>query len=188
MSTYSQIVSHPLASGLSLSTYNQFAWLPLAAGLTGLGLVLSYFVFRRRGLRAGLRGVAWSLLPLAAYLTGSIKMIWQIASAITGFATSFIFSPEKWIGVSVAGLAFVLFVVTGVLRRPGKGEVDGGRGSGVESTGKAGRAAKGASPAKAAPAEKKQQAIAPRRSKPAASGDDDDFSEVEKILRSRGIS
>jgi hypothetical protein len=176
MSTYSQFVSHPLASGLSLSTYNQFAWLPLAGGLTGLGLVLSYFVFRRRGVRAGLRGVAWSLLPLAAYLTGSIKMIWQMASAITGFATSFIFSPEKWIGVGVAGLAFVLFMVTGMLRRPGKGEV----------TEKTGRPGKAVSPAKAASADQKQ-AIAPRQSKQAANTDDD-FSEVEKILRSRGIS
>src|SRR5579859_3472447 len=117
MSTYGQFVSHPLASGLSMSTYNQFAWLPLAGGLTGLGLVASYFLFRRRGVRAGLRGVAWSLLPLAAYLTGSIKMIWEMASAITGFATSFLFSPEKWAGVAVAGLAFVLFVVTGPLRQ-----------------------------------------------------------------------
>jgi hypothetical protein len=178
MSTYSQIVSHPLASGLSLSTYNQFAWLPLAGGLTGLGLVISYFVFRRRGVRAGLRGVAWALLPLAAYLTGSIKMIWQMASAITGFATSFIFSPEKWAGVAVAGVAIVLFVVTGMLRRPAKGDIDD----------KKQRSADPARPAKAAAPPDKKQAIAPRRSKPAATGDDDDFSEVEKILRSRGIS
>jgi hypothetical protein len=171
MSTYSQIVSHPLASGLSMSTYNQFAWLPLAGGLTGLGLVASYFLFRRRGLRSGLRGVAWSLLPLAAYLTGAIKMIWEMASAITGFATSFIFSPEKWAGVAVAGLAVVLFVVTGMLRRPAK--------AGLPD--QAGR------PAKAAP-DGKKQAIATRQPKQAATVDDDDFSEVEKILRSRGIS
>ncbi|HEY2577604.1 MAG TPA: cellulose synthase [Streptosporangiaceae bacterium] len=177
MSTYGQIVSHPLASGLSLSTYNQFAWLPLAGGLTGLGLVASYFLFRRRGVRSGLRGVAWSLLPLAAYLTGSIKMIWEMASAITGFATSFIFSPEKWAGVVVAGLAIVLFVVTGMLRRPAKGDL----------TEKTDRPAKAARQPKAAPADKKQ-AIATRQPKQAAASDDDDFSEVEKILRSRGIS
>lgn len=178
MSTYSQIVSHPLASGLSMSTYNQFAWLPLAGGLTGLGLVASYFLFRRRGTRAGLRGVAWSLLPLAAYLTGSIKMIWQMASAITSFATSFIFSPEKWAGVAVAGLAFVLFVVTGVLRRPAKGDLPG----------KTDRQATPPRQAKAtAPADNKK-AIAPRQPKQAALPDDDDFSEVEKILRSRGIN
>lgn len=178
MSTYSQFVSHPLAGGLSMSTYNQFAWLPLAGGLTGLGLVASYFLFRRRGARAGLRGVAWSLLPLAAYLTGSIKMIWEMASAITGFVTSFIFSPEKWAGVAVAGLAFVLFIVTGMLRRPAKGDLPG-------------PADRPATPARqpkaAAPADNKK-AIAPRQPKQAALSDDDDFSEVERILRSRGIN
>ena len=69
-----------------MSTYNSIAWLPLCAGLTGLGLVASWFAWRRRGLGSGLRGVAWSLLPLAAYLTGSIQMFWKIGTAIGDFA------------------------------------------------------------------------------------------------------
>jgi hypothetical protein len=153
-----------------MSTYNQIAWLPLCAGLTGLGLVASWLVFRRRGLRAGLRGVAWSLLPLAAYLTGAIEMIWKMGVAIGDFATSFVFSPEKWAGVAVAGLALVTFVVSGRMRgRPAR-DVEGGDG-----------------PA-GAPGAKKGQAIAARPSRPAAAADDDDFSEIEKILRNRGIS
>jgi len=107
-----------------MSTYNQIAWFPLCAGLTGLGLVLSWLVFRRRGLRAGLRGVAWSLLPLAAYLTGAIEMIWKMGVAIGDFASSFVFSPEKWAGIAVTGLAIVIFVVSGMRRtradKPGK--------------------------------------------------------------------
>ena len=50
-----------------MSTYSQIAWLPLTAGLTLVGLIISFFVWRRRGAAAGLRGVAWSLLPLAAF-------------------------------------------------------------------------------------------------------------------------
>src|SRR5689334_24489072 len=100
-----------------MSTYNQIAWFPLCAGLTGFGLVLSWFVFRRRGVAAGLRGVAWSLLPLAAYLTGAIKMLWQMGTAIGDFASSFVFSPRVWAGVIVAGAAGVLFAVSGGLRR-----------------------------------------------------------------------
>jgi hypothetical protein len=57
-----------------MSTYDKIAWLPLCGGVTGLGLILSYLVMRRRGLGSGLRGAAWSLLPLAAYLTGAIQM------------------------------------------------------------------------------------------------------------------
>jgi hypothetical protein len=156
-----------------MSTYNQIAWFPLCAGLTGLGLVLSWFVFRRRGLRAALRGVAWSLLPLAAYLTGAIEMIWKMGVAIGDFASSFVFSPEKWAGIAVTGLAVVIFVVSGMLR----GRAD-----------KPAREAKGRDGQPGAPAAKKSQAIAARSSRAPAATDDDDFSEIEQILRNRGIS
>jgi hypothetical protein len=158
-----------------MSTYNQIAWFPLCAGLTGLGLVLSWLAFRRRGLRAGLRGVAWSLLPLAAYLTGAIEMIWKMGVAIGDFASSFVFSPEKWAGIAVTGLAIVIFVVSGMLR---------GR---ADKPGKPGKEAKGRDGEPGAPAAKKSQAIAARSSRAAAT-DDDDFSEIEQILRNRGIS
>ena len=82
-----------------MSTYNQIAWLPLCAGLTGLGLVLSYLVMRRRGMGTGLRWAAWSLLPLAAYLTGSIEMFWKMGVAIGDFAKGFVFSPRVWSGI-----------------------------------------------------------------------------------------
>jgi hypothetical protein len=156
-----------------MSTYNQIAWFPLCAGLTGLGLVLSWFVFRRRGLRAGLLGVGWSLLPLAAYLTGAIEMIWKMGVAIGDFASSFVFSPEKWAGIAVTGLAIVIFVVAGMTRgRPARRAKDV-----KDQDGQPG-----------APAAKKSQAIAARSSQAAKPTDDDDFSEIEQILRNRGIS
>jgi hypothetical protein len=100
-----------------MSNYDKIAWLPLAGGLTGLGLVLSYLVMRRRGLGSGLRGAAFSLLPLAAYLTGAIKMLWKMGVAIGDFATGFVFSTRVWSGIAVTALAVVLFVVSGPLRR-----------------------------------------------------------------------
>src|SRR6202047_3247624 len=100
-----------------MSTYDQIVSLPRCAGLTGLVLVLSHFVMRRRGLGSGLRGAACSLLPLAAYLTGSVKMFWKIGVAIADFAKGFVFSTEVWSGIAVAGLAVLLFVVSGPLRR-----------------------------------------------------------------------
>jgi hypothetical protein len=159
-----------------MSTYNQIAWFPLCAGLTGLGLVLSWFVFRRRGLRAALRGVAWSLLPLAAYLTGAIEMIWKMGVAIGDFASSFVFSPEKWAGIAVTGLAIVIFVVSGMLRSRG------------DKPAKEAKKAKGRDGQPGAPAAKQSQAIAARSSRAPAATDDDDFSEIEQILRNRGIS
>src|SRR5580698_7900985 len=100
-----------------MSTYDKIWWLPICGGLTGLGLVLSYLVMRRRGLGSGLRGAAWSLLPIAAYLTGSIEMFWKMGVAIGDFATGFVFSPKVWSGIAVAGFSALLFVASGPLRR-----------------------------------------------------------------------
>jgi hypothetical protein len=149
-------------------TYSQFEWLPLCGGLTLLGLIISWVVWRRRGAAAGLRWAAVSLLPLAAYLTHAVKMLWQIGSAIGSFATSFIFSPQVWSGVALTGLAIVLFVVSGTMR--GRA-----RKSGAGADGPAGRPA-------AAPAGK---ALKPAKGK--APAVDDDLGDVADILRRHNI-
>jgi hypothetical protein len=153
-------------------SYNELPWLPLCGGLTLLGLIASWVVWRRRGAAAGLRGVAWSLLPLAAYLTKAVRMLWQIGSAIGSFASSLILSPQVWVGVAVTGLAVVLFVVSGTLRgrtrKPGGAPADG--------PGRPGSPPAGAAPGKA---------LKPAKSK--APADDDDLGDVADILRRHGI-
>ncbi|MEV4247125.1 cellulose synthase [Streptosporangium canum] len=167
-------------------SFDQIAWLPLCAGVTGVGLVLSFLLMRRRGVVAGLRGVAWSLLPLAAFLTGALPTLWQIGTAIVGFFAGVVFNPTVWAGVAVTGLSLVLFLVTGVLR---------GRRTAASAEPRTPAAGTPAAPGgpvtagggatqplpqrKAAPAQKP----APAR-KPAA---DDDFSDIEDILKRRGI-
>ena len=94
-------------------SYSSIAWLPLAAGLTVLGLILSYAVLRRSGTRPALRVAAVSLLPIAAYLTGAIEMLWKIGVAIGQFGTGFAFSTTKWVGIGVTGLAIALFLAAG---------------------------------------------------------------------------
>jgi hypothetical protein len=156
-----------------MSTYSQIAWLPLCGGLTVIGFVVSWLAWRRRGAAAGLRGAAWSLLPLAAYLTGAIEMFWKIGTAVGTFAASFIFSPRVWSGVIVAGASALLFAVSGGLRR---------------------HRARKAPPAKpvAQPGAAGLPAPQPGKSlKPAKAGrgkDDDEFGDVAQILRRHGIS
>ena len=153
-------------------SYSQMEWLPLCGGLTLLGLIISWVLWRRRGLRAGLLGVAWSLLPMAAYLTKATRMLWQIGSAIASFASGFIFSLQVWAGVALTGLAVVLFVVAGTMRR-GKTRKAGA----AESDGPARTASQPAG----APAGK---ALKPAKSKAPA---DDDLGDVADILRRHGI-
>jgi hypothetical protein len=175
-----------------MSTYDQIVSLPLCAALTGLGLVLSYLVMRRRGLGSGLRGAAWSLLPLAAYLTGSVKMFWKIGVAIADFAKGFVFSTEVWSGIAVAGLAALLFVVSGPLRRRrGKRGQQGQRSQDQQGVGTAATKTAGREIApRTAPVATTSSARSPvkaRKGKNAAD-DDDDLGDVEDILRRHGIT
>jgi len=69
-----------------MTVWDQIAWAPICIGLTAVGLVASWLLWRRKGPARGLRAGAWSLLPLAAYLTGGIVLIGRIGSAVGRFA------------------------------------------------------------------------------------------------------
>jgi hypothetical protein len=182
-------------------SYSSIAWLPLAAGLTILGLVLSYLTYRRRGLRPALMGTALSLLPIAAYLTGAIEMLWKVGVAIGQFGTGFVFSPEKWAGIGVTGLAVALFLAAGGRRRrkaarearqatraQRKAEAEGS--SSAPALAKA-RTAPGTQvlPAERqpVPADRATAAASAKGSRKAAVADDDDMKDIEDILRKRGL-
>lgn len=96
-------------------------WGAFALVLTALGAVVSWQAWKRRGLAAGLRGLAWTLVPLAAWLTGTLKLAASILDDVSTWALHFVFSPAVWLGVVVAGAAVVLFGVSGLLRRRSAG-------------------------------------------------------------------
>lgn len=141
-------------------------WQALGLALTVVGLLASLMVWRRRGATSGLRAVAWSLLPLAAGLTGVLRLLWQIGVDIAGWAVRVVLSPIVWLGVVVAGVSLVLFVVSGVLRSKGGGR----RG-------------------RRDPAARKPEVSS--TGAPAAEGaadEDDDLADVQAILKRHGIS
>lgn len=98
------------------STHDHVRWEPamtflISLLITALGLFASYGVYKRRGTASAMRGAAWSLVPMAAYMTG-----------LTGFLTGLVFNPLRWAGVILAGVAAVLYVTSGVaLRRKADG-------------------------------------------------------------------
>jgi hypothetical protein len=185
-------------------SYSSIAWLPLALGLTILGLVLSYLTYRRRGLRPAMIGTAWSLLPIAAYLTGAIEMLWKVGAAIGQFGSGFVFSPMKWAGIGVTGLAIALFLAAGGRRRrraarearetrkaargDRKGEAEGP--SAPPALGKA-KTAPGTqilpTERQRVPADRAAAATSAKGSRKSAPPDDDDMKDIEDILRKRGI-
>jgi hypothetical protein len=77
------------------------------------GLVLSGIAWRKRGARSGIRGVAWSLLPIAAWLTHALGLVGRLVSAVVQFAGAFVLSPKTWLGVILVGISVLLFLVSG---------------------------------------------------------------------------
>jgi hypothetical protein len=153
--------------------YSDIAWLPLVLGLSGIGVALSWLAWKRRDLAAGLRGFGLSLMPIAAYLTGVLKLVWEIGSALGDWAVALVFSPRVWLGIILGGIGVVLLVLGGVLsrRRPGVT-------SAPVETAKAPRRARGTNQPKS---------VGSTRSRPATSVDSE-FAEIEQILKNRGIN
>jgi len=157
-------------------TYGQIEWLPITAGLAILGLIVSFFLWRRRGAAAGLRGVAWSLLPVAAYLIGAIELLWRFGSAIASFASSFVFSPRVWAGIIVVIVSVLLFVISGRLRARARRR-SGGQAAPKAAGAGAGTATTAGKPGKAVTAPKRQPAVV----------DDDVLGDAAEVLRRHGI-
>jgi hypothetical protein len=152
-------------------SFSQIPWFLLCGGLTVVGLIGSWFVFRRRGARAAMRGVAWSLLPIALYLIGIIQPIWN-------FALGLVFSPKVWTGLVVMGVALLLFAVTGGLR---------GRSAQKQTREKKDADTAGPGQLTGNSAGRAQTTAVPAKRKGAGS-DDEDFGEVAAILKRHGIS
>jgi|SRR5580700_5977270 hypothetical protein len=168
-------------------SFSQIPWFFLCGGLTAIGLVGSWFALRRRGVRAAMRGVAWSLLPIAAYLVGVLQVLWRFGVAIGDFFGGLAFSPKVWSGVIIAGVSLVLFVVTGGLR--GRSRRKRARADQDGQAPAAGKALSAAPPAAASAAGtpgRPKAAPVPAKRKGAAP-DDEDFGEVAAILKRHGI-
>jgi heme exporter protein D len=156
-------------------TFDATVWQALAATLTVLLLVTSGVLWRRRGPASGLRMLGVALLPAAAYLTGTLRLIWQVGDAVVGWLVRFTFSPFVWFGIGVALVALALIGTGSALRSRGIGVR--GRSSGADRR-------------QLAPDGSRPAARAPQASGNAgsAAGGDDDLADIEAILKRHGIS
>lgn len=152
-----------------MGSFDTITWQALTAVLTLLGLVGTVAFWRRRGPVAGLRMLAVALLPAAAYLTGTLRLLWRIGDAVVDWATRLVLSPSVWFGIAVAGVSALLFVVAGALGRRGVGS---------------------------APRSRKEAALPAAPSQPparpggtaATPAADDDLADIEAIPKRHGIS
>ena len=153
-------------------------WAALTAALTVAGAIWTWIAFRRRGAANGLRALGFTLLPAAAWLTGTLEMVVEIAGSVTDWATSLVFNVLTWTGVGLAGLAAVLFVVSGFIRDRQLGRAQSGKASDKAAR----RARKNGD---AGPAQ--QRSLPPASGTAGRSPIDDDLADIEALLKKRGI-
>ncbi|GHC78675.1 hypothetical protein GCM10007079_16180 [Nocardiopsis terrae] len=162
----------------------------LGAALAVVGFVISYFLWRRKGAAYGLRGVAWSLLPLVAGLLMLMDVVMEFVLGVLGILLTMAFKLQSWVGLALAVLMVVLYVVSGFMKSRGIGVKPGAR-----PQDKAQARAQGTdAPAAAEPAPpaagqvggaQPKQGSQPKQGK--KSGGDEDIEDIEALLRKHGI-
>ncbi|MFF5976141.1 hypothetical protein ACFY7C_31990 [Streptomyces sp. NPDC012769] len=134
-----------------------------AVSAAGLGIA-AITAFRRRFLTAA-RIAAYALVPLGLVMTGAVEWLARTA-----------FSPTAWIGFGVLGAAWLLFSSTRAVERRRAGR--------KETAGAAERPA--VAPAASAPSHGAGRR-GPTTKPKAGSAAEDDFSDIEAILKKHGI-
>ncbi|MFE9926897.1 hypothetical protein ACFYQA_36765 [Streptomyces sp. NPDC005774] len=144
-----------------------------AAGL-GIALVTAY---RKRFLTAT-RIAAYALVPIGLVMTGVVEWLADTA-----------FSPTAWAGFGVLGLSWVLFMTTRAVERR-RGGTRQGRKERKQQRRAAGAAGASTQPGAVAPtasAPSLGPGSRPAARPTAAPKSDDDFSDIEAILKKHGI-
>lgn len=146
-------------------------WVIAGLVLSAALLVSTPYVWRRRGALFGLRWLAAGLLPAGLALAGLLTLVGRIGNAVASFVSRFVFSPTVWVGWALLGAAVVVWVVAGLVRDRGGGEAAARPeqvGSGEDGARRSSRAVG-------------------RKPDRTVSETDDEFADVEEILRRRGI-
>lgn len=146
---------------------NDVSWGALALALAVLGGLYTWRAWHRRGLGAAVRGAGYTLVPVAAWLTGALQLFGDYVDDTSRWLTRLAFNPVVWFGVALAVLAVLLIGVGGVLARRSEPPA----GSSAPKKQKRGRPAVGAA-----------------RKPQGGPLIDDDMAEIEAMLKKRGIS
>lgn len=152
----------------------------VCVALSAAGLAIAMLTAYRRRYLAAVRTAAFALLPVGLYMTGLVTLGRKVGTATGSWAADLVFKPTVWLGFGVLAVSVVLYTVT---------RFAAGRDGGSRRERKAAAAAAGA-PA-VAPGASQPSLPAGRKpaakSKAAADGGLSDFSDIEEILKRRGI-
>ncbi|MFC7217811.1 hypothetical protein ACFQLX_06445 [Streptomyces polyrhachis] len=149
----------------------------VCAALSAAGLAVALLTAYRRRFRRAVRIAAVSLLPVGLAMAGLVDLGREVGTAVGGWAADLVLKPTVWAGFAVLALSVVLYAAAriGAGRTPGRRE----------------RAARSRPGSTAVDTTAKAPALGSSR---AAQGqgrnqgqDQEDFSDIEKILKKHGI-
>ena len=152
-----------------------WAWWPWAGVMTALLLVLTVVTWRRRGAGTGLKLLGVSFLPMAAILLGLQHTLRLVVTAVWDFIRQFVGITTAWIGLGMAALGVLLYLLGGAINARQLSRARAGQPAALQdgsrpAVGSAGSMTRGSTTSNKKP------------------DGDDDLSDVEEILRRRGIS
>lgn len=163
----------------------------VCAALSAAGLAVAFLTAWRRRFVAATRVAAFSLLPVGLAMAGLVGLGGKVGKAVGTWAADLVLKPTVWAGFGVLALAVVLYVIArfaggraAAASGPGRKERKAAAAADQQRATSAGAGSPalggGASQAPAAPEKAKQK-------QPAPSGGDEDFSDIEAILKKHGI-
>ncbi|MFJ4187982.1 hypothetical protein [Kitasatospora sp. NPDC089509] len=144
--------------------------------LTAGGVAVAGLRAWRRRFRSATRWFAVALLPAGLYLTGLFPLATKIGRAFGDWAAKLVFDPRVWTGIALLGVSAALLLATRWMDRRGAVEATPERPS-------------AAGPAPERPAVAQAPKAPGKPQKQTGKRDDGlgDFSDIEEILRKRGI-
>ncbi|MET9404092.1 hypothetical protein [Kitasatospora sp. NPDC002965] len=162
--------------------------------LTAAGVAVAGLRAYRRRFLSATRWFAFALVPAGLYLTGLFPVARTIGSELADWATKLVFDPRVWTGIVLLGVSAALLATTRWAGRRGAVAEGGARPAAGPAPA---RPAVGANPggvtgtAPFDPARQAEPQEPAKQQKPAKQAKRDDglgdFSDIEEILRRRGI-
>lgn len=151
----------------------------VCVALSAAGLAIAMLTAYRRRYLAAVRTAAFALLPVGLYMTGLVTLGRKVGTAAGSWAADLVFKPTVWMGFGVLAVSAVLYTVT----RFAAGRDGGGSRSERKAAAAGAPAVAPGADRPSLPAGRKPAA----RPKASADGGLSDFSDVEEILKRRGI-
>ena len=128
-------------------SYDSAAWGALAFALSTLLGVVTFFRWRSRGLAAGLRGAAWTLLPGRGLADRRAAAGLRRRRGVAHWAVHLVFSPVVWLGIVLTGVAVGALRSASALRCAAAPRAAGAVAAGTVARSGLGQAAPAAHPA-----------------------------------------